>query len=347
MRWPISISAKRCANWIALPMRWRISADPVLILPEDERFYTEKIVRLPYSYMPRDSAVPLGPCPPRPPLGLPATALVFCGFNNTLKFTPEMFAIWMRLLRTVAGSVLWLSSQDAAVRDNLRCQASVQGVDPARIVFADRVEACSDHLARLAAADLFLDTLPYGAHSTANDFLWAGVPVLSCRGRSFATRVAAAMLTALDLPELIAADLGTYEALALDLAQNPARLAALRGKLAAARATTPLFNSTKFCRALETADRAMAERHRAGLSPQSFSVAAPGTATFGLPTACSAGAAFGSYGRSGCGWPLVRHQGLLPGGGDGVRNHGGSPPPGAESVAFFGYDGPACETSRH
>jgi protein O-GlcNAc transferase len=252
-----------------------IIADPVLIPPEDERFYTEKIVRLPYSYMPRDSAVPLGSCPPRQTLGLPASGLVFCGFNNPLKFSPEMFAIWMRLLQAVAGSVLWLSSQDAAVRDNLRRQASTQGVDPARIAFADRAEARSDHLARLAAADLFLDSLPYGAHSTANDFLWAGVPVLSCRGRSFATRVAAAMLTALDLPELIAADLGAYEAVALDLAQDPARLAALRGKLAAVRATTPLFGSTKFCRDLETAYRTMAERHRAGLSPQSFSVAAP------------------------------------------------------------------------
>jgi len=250
-------------------------ADPVLIPPEDECFYTEKVVRLPYSYMARDSAAPLGRCPPRRDLGLPENGLVFCGFNNTLKFTPEIFALWMRLLQAADGSVLWLNSQDGAVRENLRRAASAQGVAPERIIFAARAEERGDHLARLAAADLFLDTLPYGAHSTANDFLWAGVPVLTCRGRSFATRVAAAMLTALDLPELIAPDLAAYENTALALARDPVRLAALRSKLAAAPQRAALFDSQRFCRDLEAAYQIMAERHRAGLDPQSFSVAVP------------------------------------------------------------------------
>jgi predicted O-linked N-acetylglucosamine transferase (SPINDLY family) len=252
-----------------------IIADTVLIPPQDERFYTEKVVRLPYSYMPRDSAAPRGPCPSRRDLGLPERGFVFCGFNNTLKFTPEIFAIWMRLLLAVNNSVLWLNSQDLAVRDNLRREAVSHDVAPERIVFADRVSARSEHLARLAAADLFLDTLPYGAHSTANDFLWAGVPVLTCQGQSFASRVAAAMLTALDLPELIAPDLASYETQALALAQNPDRLTALRAKLAAAPRRAALFDSKQFCRDIEAAYQIMAERHRAGVGPQSFSVMAP------------------------------------------------------------------------
>jgi protein O-GlcNAc transferase len=246
-------------------------ADPVIVPPGAENHYSEKIVRLPFSYMPRDGSTPRLAAPPRRDLGLPDGAFVFCGFNNALKFTPEIFAIWMALLRGKDGSVLWLNSQEPRVRDNLRREAAARGLAPERIVFAERAAARTDHLARLAAADLFLDTVPYGAHSTANDFLWAGVPVVTCSGQSFASRVAAGQLTALGLPELIAPDLAAYQNLAAGLACDPARLGELRRGLAA-KAASPLFDSAAFCRALETAFETMAERARGGLAPESFSV---------------------------------------------------------------------------
>lgn len=250
-------------------------ADPTIVPPEDERWYCEKVVRLPQTYMPRDAGLSLGASPPRSALGLPEDGFVFAGFNNALKFTPAVFAVWMRLLQVVDGSVLWLNSQNEAVRQNLGREASRQGVAPERIVFASRLDSRADHLARLAAADLFLDTLPYGAHSTASDFLWAGVPVLTVVGRSFATRVAAGLLIGLGLPELIAPDLAAYEAAGLALARAPDRLAVLRQKLAASRRASGLFDPVRFCRSLESAYESMARRARDGLPPIGFSVHMP------------------------------------------------------------------------
>lgn len=252
-----------------------IIADPVLIPPEDERFYTEKVARLPFTYLPRDAELKPGPCPSRAELGLPQDAFVFCGFNNMYKITPEIFDVWMRLVQAVEGSVLWLNTANPLARANLVREAAARGVAGERLIFADRIEERAGHLSRLAAADLFLDTVPYGAHSTASDMLWAGVPVLTVTGKSFASRVAAGLLTALDLHELIAPDLDTYEAMARSLASDPVRLRALRKKIEDTAPSAPAFDPVTFCRSMEAAFRTMAERVRSGAPPASFSVTLP------------------------------------------------------------------------
>jgi predicted O-linked N-acetylglucosamine transferase (SPINDLY family) len=246
-------------------------ADDAAIMPADEVFYSEKIVRLPLSYLPRDRT-PADPVPSRRELGLPDDGFVFCAFNGVVKFTPALFAVWMRLVAAVPGSVLWLNSQDATAQANLRREAAAHGVAPERIVFAGRVAGRSAHLGRLAAADLFLDTFPYGAHATASDFLFAGVPVLTCRGAGFPSRVAAGMLSALGLSALIADGLVAYEAAALALARDPARLEALRAQLAQAGRHAPVFDPVRFCRDLEKAYESMVLRFAQGLPPAGFSV---------------------------------------------------------------------------
>ena len=227
-------------------------ADPICVPPEHEAFFSEKIVRLD-CYQPNDSQRPVAEQTPiRATCGLPEQGVVFCCFNNGFKITPALFAIWMRLLAKTPGSVLWLLDTNQAAKNNLRQEASKADVAPDRLVFAPRV-ALRDHLARHRLADLFLDTLPYNAHTTASDALWVGLPVLTCLGTSFAGRVAASLLTAVGMPEMITASLAEYEALALALAADPARLASLKTKLAANRGTAALFDSERFARAIEAA----------------------------------------------------------------------------------------------
>jgi predicted O-linked N-acetylglucosamine transferase (SPINDLY family) len=179
----------------------------------------------------------------------------------------------MRLLRAVEGSVLWLSGANASAMRNLRREAEARGVDATRLIFAPRLERMEDHLARHRLADLFLDTLPYNAHTTASDALWAGLPVLTCQGETFAGRVAASLLHAVGLPELVTANLADYEALALKLAREPTLLAEIKAKLARNRDTTPLFDTERFTRHIESAYVNMWERWQRGEPPQSFSVA--------------------------------------------------------------------------
>jgi predicted O-linked N-acetylglucosamine transferase (SPINDLY family) len=230
-----------------------IIADPVCVPPGDEAFFSEKIVRLPDSYQPNDSKRQISPhTPSREAAGLPDQGMVFCCFNNAFKITPAVFALWMRLLSQVPGSVLWLLDANAAAKDNLRREAAKAGIAPERLVFAPRLPL-ADHMARHRLADLFLDTLPYNAHTTASDALWTGLPVLTCRGETFAGRVAASLLTAVGMPELITASLAEYEALALTLANDPSRIAALKQKLAANRDTAPLFDTGRFARNIEAA----------------------------------------------------------------------------------------------
>jgi predicted O-linked N-acetylglucosamine transferase (SPINDLY family) len=252
-----------------------IIADAQVIPPESDHFYTEKVVRLPGCFMPSDTAGRALPAPlPRAEAGLPETGFVFCGFNASYKIAPELFDVWMRLLGAVDGSVLWLNVGNAKARINLCAEAEARGVSSGRLIFASRVDGRAQHFDRIALADLFLDTLPYNAHATASDMLWAGVPVLTCMGRSFASRVAASMLTAIGTEELIAHDLDAYEALALGLARSPEWLAAVRAKLAKNRAGHPLFDMASFCRALEAAYRTMWDLHLDGKKPESFSVEA-------------------------------------------------------------------------
>ena len=191
---------------------------------------------------------------------------MFCCFNNSFKVTAAAFDLWMRLLAAVDGSVLWLlESHSTAVR-NLRLEAARRNVAPERLVFAPRVDLAA-HLARHRNADLFLDTFPYNAHTTASDALWAGLPLVTCIGDTFAGRVGASLLNAVGMPELIARDPGEYEALALRLATQPAALAAVRAKLALNRNTHPLFDTERFTRDIENAYLTMLARRRAGLAP--------------------------------------------------------------------------------
>jgi predicted O-linked N-acetylglucosamine transferase (SPINDLY family) len=227
-----------------------VVADPVVVPPGAETHYTERVLRLPHCYQPNDRQRPVDAPRPRGEYGLPEAAVVFCCFNQAYKISPEIFAFWMRLLAAVPGSVLWLLEDNAAATANLRRAATAHGVDAARLVFAPRAPLAA-HLARYAAADLALDTFPYGSHTTASDALWAGCPLVALAGETFAARVSGSIVAAAGFPELVTAGLAQYEALALQLATDPAGRAALRARLAAARTTAPLFDSPGFTRALE------------------------------------------------------------------------------------------------
>ncbi len=196
---------------------------------------------------------------------------MFCCFNNNYKITPAVFEVWMRLLRQVAGSVLWLLEDNPAAARNLRREAQARGMAPERLVFAPRVRL-DEHLARHRLADLFLDTLPCNAHTTASDALWAGLPLLTTLGNAFSGRVAASVLGAIGLPELVTPDLATYESLALQLATSPAMLAEIRERLARNRAVYPLFDTDRFRRHLEAAFAEMWARHARGEPPAAFAV---------------------------------------------------------------------------
>ncbi|WP_441259174.1 tetratricopeptide repeat protein [Bradyrhizobium sp. 521_C7_N1_3] len=252
-----------------------IVADRNVIPEHDFDCYAEKIVWLPESYQANDRDRAIADLMPvRVEHGLPDDAFVFCCFNDNYKITPDVFSSWMRILAAVENSVLWLFEDNPTAADNLRREAQARGVAPRRLVFAQRLPT-SAHLARHRCADLFLDTLPYGAHTTASDALWAGLPVVTCLGDSFAARVGASLLNAIRLPELITTTPAAYEQLAIELANDPARLATLRAKLARDRLTTPLYDTKQYTRDLETAYAAMMERHMAGLPPDHVRV--PGT----------------------------------------------------------------------
>jgi predicted O-linked N-acetylglucosamine transferase (SPINDLY family) len=249
-----------------------IIADPVVITPADEPYYSEKIAYLPDTYQANDTRRPMAPeVPSRADARLPDKGFIFASFNNTYKISPEMFSVWMRLLSAVEGSVLWLLEDNPFAAENLRREAAARGVNPDRLIFAPRTTP-DKHLARQALADLFLDTLTYNAHTTASDALWIGLPVITTPGTTFPARVAASILTAIGLQELITPSLEEYERLALRLARDAEALALLKAKLNAHRETFPLFDTKRFTRHLEAALTTMWERHQQGQSPQTFSV---------------------------------------------------------------------------
>jgi protein O-GlcNAc transferase len=248
-----------------------ILADRFVIPEQSAVHYAEQVVYLPDTFMVTDGGRKMPDrTPSRAEAGLPENGVVFCCFNNSFKITPHLFDIWMRLLREVQNSLLWLSATNPTAASNLKREAQARGVPADRLIFAPRVASIQDHLARLRLADLFLDTLYYNAHATAVDALWAGVPVLTCAGETFASRVAGSLLRAVGLPELITWSLDDYEALALRLVREPARLAAIRGKLAANRETYPLFDTGRFVRHIEAAYATMWERYQRGEPPRSF-----------------------------------------------------------------------------
>lgn len=249
-----------------------VIGDRFVTPPEHQPLYRERLVIMPDSYQANDRRRPLdAPVPDRAACGLPPDGFVFCAFNAPFKITPALFGVWMRVLARVPGSVLWLQQAGRDGAGNLRREAARRGVDPDRLVFAPH-RPQAEHLARYRLADLFLDSFPYTGHTTVSDALWMGLPVVTRMGETFASRVAAGLLNAAGLPETVTTALDGYEALAVRLAGDPATLAGYRRRLAAARATAPLFDSPRFTRHLESAYRTMWDRHAAGLPPESFTV---------------------------------------------------------------------------
>ena len=268
---PIQVSYVGFPATMGAPFIDYIMADKIVAPFEHQRFYTERIVHLPDCYLVNSKRKIAESTPTRQEMGLPECAFVFCCFNNNWKITPSLFDVWMRLLRQVNGSVLWLLRNKEGAERNLRKEAQRRGIDPSRLVFAERLPL-DEHLARHRLADLFLDTLPYNAHTTASDALWVGLPVLTCTGEAFAGRVAASLLHAVGIPELITSNLKDYEGLALKLAHDTALLTEIKTKLAYNCSTYPLFDTDRFAGRIEAAYTTMWDTWQRGEEPKSFSV---------------------------------------------------------------------------
>jgi predicted O-linked N-acetylglucosamine transferase (SPINDLY family) len=252
-----------------------VIADPIVLPFDQQPYYTERIVHLPDSYQVNDAKRLIAPgAPTRQACGLPEEGFVFCCFNNNYKIAEDVFEVWMRLLAANPGSVLWLFRDNADAERNLRAAARARGVDTARLVFAESLPH-REHLARHRQADLFLDTLPYNAHTTASDALWVGLPLVTCTGRTFASRVAASLLHAAGLPELVTRSLADYESLAMRLAADPALLQGYAQRLEEKRHTCALFDTARFARHIEAAYTAMWEIFQRGEAPRGFSVSEP------------------------------------------------------------------------
>jgi protein O-GlcNAc transferase len=260
---PVQVNYLGFPGTLGAPFVDYMIADDFVVPPGAEKFFVETLAYLPGCYQPNDTRREIAAGPSRAECALPEQAFVFCAFNNSFKITPAFFTIWMRLLRNVPGSVLWLLESNPLVRRNLTAAAAAAGIDPARLVFAP-ILPHPQHLARHRHADLFLDTLPCNAHTTASDALWAGLPVVTCVGETFAGRVAGSIVRASGLPDLAANTPHDYEALALALACDPARLAAIRERLRSDYAALPLFDTAKRSRDLEAIYARMVERWRAG-----------------------------------------------------------------------------------
>jgi protein O-GlcNAc transferase len=259
---------------VGTPYADYLIADPYVIPPECQAHYAEKVVYLPDCFQANDDRRLIGEhCPSRAEAGLPKNGFVFCSFNTNTKLNPTMLDVWCRILQQVPESVLWLLADVDSVHTNLVREASIRGTGSDRLVFAARMEY-PEHLARLKLADLFLDTLPFNGGTTASDALWAGLPVLTCSGQAYASRMAGSLLQAVGLPELITGNLLAYEQLAVRLASTSGELSALRARLAANRLAAPLFDTTRFCRHLESAYAMMQDRLQLGLDPISFAVPA-------------------------------------------------------------------------
>jgi len=242
-------------------------ADSILIPASNQKYFSERIVYLPHSYQASDTKRRIADKSyTRAEVGLAEDAFVFCCFNQAVTINPNIFDLWMRFLRNINNSVLWLLADNVTATKNLKREARNRGISEDRLIFAPRLPM-ADHLARHKLADLFLDTLPFNAHATASDALWAGLPVLTCVGETFPGRVAASLLNAIGLPELITSTTQEYETLAIELATNPEKLAAIKHKLASNRLTTPLFDTQKFTRHIEAAYTMMYERYQADLPP--------------------------------------------------------------------------------
>jgi predicted O-linked N-acetylglucosamine transferase (SPINDLY family) len=272
---PLQVNYLGYAGTMAADYMDYLVADGTVIPEGQESYYSEKIVRLPNSFLPYDFRRGIsGTTNSRSKLGLPARGFVYCCFNNSYKITPGRFASWMRVLVRVPTSVLWLSRSNETAVENLRREASRHGVDPGRLIFADHMPSAAEHLARQRVADLFLDTGPFNAHSTALDALCVGLPILTLPGSGFAARVAASLLTSLQLPELIATSAAEYETTAIRMAEDAHFCAAIREKLAQRLLDSPIFDTARYTRYLEIGYLCMADQLCAGLPSEHIHVPA-------------------------------------------------------------------------
>ncbi|ATE67328.1 hypothetical protein COO09_24325 [Rhizorhabdus dicambivorans] len=272
---PVQIGWLGYPGTLGAPLLDYLIVDRWVIPDAQRRHYVEKLIHLPDCYQSNDDRRPIAATPTRSAVGLPEQGFVFACFNVSYKIGPDAFDIWMRLLAEIEDSVLWLLGGEPRAEANLRREAATRGISPDRLVFADPLPN-AEHLARLRLADLFLDCFVYNAHTTASDALWAGLPVLTTPGEGFAARVAASLLDAVGLPEMIAPDREAYAATALDLARNPERLAAIRDRLAFGRLTCPLFDTGRFTVHIEAAYDMAHARWSAGLAPADITVAPHG-----------------------------------------------------------------------
>jgi predicted O-linked N-acetylglucosamine transferase (SPINDLY family) len=267
-------------NWYAYtsgaPYMDYIVADRVVIPPEHQEWYTEQVVYMPESFSANDNSRQVSSRQfTRGEMGLPEVGVVYCSFNNAYKFNPQMFDVWMRVLQQVPGSVLWLQGGgQEKVKENLRREASARGVDPDRLVFAVKIESMAEHLARHRLADVFLDTLPFNAQTTAVDALWAGLPVLTCLGESSFGRIAGSVLMALGMPELVATSLQEYEAQAVRIGLDSGYAKGLKEKLERSKGEAPLFDTARLTWHMERAYEQMHQRVQQGLGVQAFEVRA-------------------------------------------------------------------------
>jgi predicted O-linked N-acetylglucosamine transferase (SPINDLY family) len=260
---PIQINYLGYPGTMALPYYDYILADPYVVPPESEKNFSEQVIRVRHSYLPTDAGlIAERPTPPRSQYGLPENGVIFCSFNHQYKINPEVFDVWMRILKRVPGSILWLMSSNEQAGENLRKEAAARGVAPERLHFATRVPSLDDHLARYQLADLFLDTFPYNAHTTATDALLSGLPIVTLQGKAFAARVAASLLHAIDVPELITHTKEEYETLAVTLASTPEKIQALKRKILRNRDTQALFDTQATCRNIEEIYRELQETHQ-------------------------------------------------------------------------------------
>ena len=250
-----------------------IIADRTVIPEESQQYFTEKVIYMPGSYWVTDlNQDILNKELTRDEMGLPEEAFIFCCFNTLYKITPDIFSSWMRILSQVENSYLWIATENEVVMANLRSEAEKRGVSPSRIIFASRMEKKSDHLARIKLADLFLDTFPFNAHTTASDALRTGLPLLTLSGKSFASRVSASLLNELGLQELVTDSFENYENKAISLAKNSSGLNEIRKGLLQTLGTAPVFNTDLYIKNLESAYNAVYERSLKGQPPTSLTV---------------------------------------------------------------------------
>jgi predicted O-linked N-acetylglucosamine transferase (SPINDLY family) len=271
---PVQVSYLGFPGTLGAPYYDYLLADRNVVPLDQSAHYSEQLAHLPHCYQVNDSKRKISDrIFSRSECGLPPQAFVFCCFNNGYKILPPTFDGWMRILHAVEGSVLWLLDHNELGTRNLEKEALARGIDPSRLIFAPRMQL-AEHLARHRLADLFIDTLPYNAHTTASDALWAGLPLLTCMGKSFAARVAGCLLLAMDLPELITHTLADFEARAIEYARDPTALNTVKSKLLRNLATSPLFNAELFTLHLEQAYRIMHSRRQVGLPAEHFAVEA-------------------------------------------------------------------------